>query len=129
MSAYALRISNCPVCHPVSVLGPRLAWASVVGRFLSCQNFSIKRTPGRTLLDAGNPALRRRALAGRTHAADKRNPSLCLSLTVCYTQVIMLASADVSPVVGGNARAERTGARPSSAVVVKRADVWILLIH
>ena len=32
----------------------------------------------------------------------------------------MLASADVSPVVGGNARADHTDARPSRAVVVKR---------
>jgi len=41
----------------------------------------------------------------------------------------MLASADISPVVAADARAERTDARPSSAVVARRADVWILLIQ
>jgi hypothetical protein len=40
--------------------------------------------------------------------------------TVCYTQVIRLSSADVSPVVAADARAERTGARPSRAVVARR---------
>jgi hypothetical protein len=32
----------------------------------------------------------------------------------------MLASADVSPVAAADARVERAGARPSSAVVVRR---------
>jgi hypothetical protein len=32
----------------------------------------------------------------------------------------MLASADVSPVVVADARAERTGARPNRAVVARR---------
>ena len=41
--------------------------------------------------------------------------------TVCYTEAIRLASADTFPVVGGNARAERTNARPNRAVVVKTA--------
>jgi hypothetical protein len=47
------------------------------------------------LLSAGG------ALRGRIHAADRRNPSLCCHFSVCYTQVIRLASADVSRWVGG----------------------------
>jgi hypothetical protein len=39
---------------------------------------------------------------------------------VSYTRVILLASADVSPVMAADARVERTGARPSSAVVERR---------
>jgi|ERR1700678_1228197 hypothetical protein len=39
---------------------------------------------------------------------------------VCYTRVIMLGSADVSGWWAADARAERTGARPSSAVVERR---------
>jgi hypothetical protein len=37
--------------------------------------------------------------------------------TVCYTQFIMHSSADVSGWWAADARAKRTGARPSSAVV------------
>jgi hypothetical protein len=39
------------------------------------------------------------------------------------------ASADVSRWWAADARAECTDARPSSAVVARRADVWILLIQ
>ncbi len=38
---------------------------------------------------------------GRRNAADGRNPSLRCHITVCYTQVITPASADVFPMVGG----------------------------
>jgi hypothetical protein len=43
-----------------------------------------------------NPALRRRALAGRTHAAERRIASFRRHFMVRYTQVIKLTSADVS---------------------------------
>ena len=45
---------------------------------------------------AVNPALHRRALAGRTHAAERRDPSFRCHFIVRYTQAIMLTSADVS---------------------------------
>ena len=40
-----------------------------------------------------------------------------VTLPICYTRVIMHSSADVSGWWAADARAKRTGARPSSAVV------------
>ena len=56
MSAYASyqRLSRLPpsVRYPLAAVGPGFP---VIWRFLSCQNFSIKRTPERTLVSAVNP--------------------------------------------------------------------------
>jgi hypothetical protein len=61
----------------------------------------------------GDSAPRRRALAGRRNAADRRNPLLRCHFTVCYTQDIMPASNDAFPVVGGRCtgRAHRCKAK------------------
>jgi hypothetical protein len=88
--------------------------------FPNCQNFSIKRTPERTLLAA---VIRLSAAAPSRGAGMLRTDIIRhfdRHFTVCYTEAIRLASADTVPVVGGNARAERTNARPSRAVVVRQ---------
>jgi hypothetical protein len=66
-------------------------------------------------------ALRRRALAGRRNAADRRHPSLRCHTLRLATPDIRLASADAFAVVAADARVERMGARPNRAVVVKTA--------
>jgi hypothetical protein len=87
----------------------------VVGCFLGCQNCSIKRTPGRTLLTP-HPIMRTSVIR-----------YFDVTLRFASPKSSSLACADVSWVVGGNARAERTGARPSRAVVARRLRRLILL--
>jgi hypothetical protein len=118
MSAYALRISDCPVYHPASVplaaVGPGFP---VMSRFLSCQNFSTRGRTERTLLTPRIPlsggAPSRAASMLRTGV----NHHFVCHFTVCYTQVIMHSSNDVSGLWAEDARAKHTGATPSSAVV------------
>jgi hypothetical protein len=77
-----------PVCHPASVssgLGwPRDVSGGVVFPELS-KLLSQEDALGAPCLNTMIPALRRRALAGRRNAADRRNPSLRCHTTVCYT--------------------------------------------
>ena len=47
-----------------------------LARFLSCQKLLNQEDAWASPGYAVNPALRRRALAGRTRAADRRNPSI-----------------------------------------------------
>jgi hypothetical protein len=119
ISAYSLVLAIVPfvIRRPPAPVG---LGCPVVGCFPSCQNCSIKRTPERTLLTRWILLSGGGALTGRSNAADRHYPSLSLSLYRLLHRIIMLASADVSPVVAADARAERTGARPSRAVVVRR---------
>jgi hypothetical protein len=98
--------------------GGRVLWLGmasgrVVWCFPSCQNCSIKRTHWAHPAERVDFALRRHALAGRRHAADRRNPSLRCHITFCYTQVITRTTADAFPVVGGRCtgRARRCKAK------------------
>jgi hypothetical protein len=84
---------------------------------------------GAPCLDTVIPALRRRALAGRRNAADRRNPSLRYHITACYTD-IRLASADAFAVVGGGCTGGAHGCKAEQGRRGKDgADVWFLLSH
>ena len=126
ISAYALRISDCPVCHPASViLWPRLAlglrWCDVSKLSKTAQSRGRLSAPWlRRWIYSPRAAPSR---AARMLGTDRRNPSLCLSLTVCCTRVIARSSADVSWGWRHMHGQSRTGARPSSAVVVRPPDV------
>jgi hypothetical protein len=105
LSAYDPDIGERPIYRPAEV-----RWCGVFQVVKTAQ--SRGRTE-RTLLYRITSALRRRALAGRRDAADRRNTSLRCHVTVCYIQVITPASADVFPMVGGRCtgRAHRCKAK------------------
>jgi hypothetical protein len=83
----------------------------VVWCFPSCQNCSVKRThwahPAYLLISA----LRRRALAGRRNAADRRNPLLLWHITVGYTESSCGQALILSRRWAANARGERNGCK------------------
>jgi hypothetical protein len=109
--AYSLRNRTPrPVIRRPSHHGP-VSDSPVVRCFPSFQNCSIKRTPGRTLFTRSITLSAGGALAGRRNAARKL--ALRYRFRVCYTEVIMLASADVFPVVSGRCtgRARRCKAK------------------
>jgi hypothetical protein len=95
----------------------------------------------RTLLFAGalagrstasptaRPAARRgrRGRRDRRNAGDRLDPSLLMSLTVCYTQLIMPTSADELPVVGGRCTGGAHRCKVKQAVVKTALTCGFLL--
>jgi hypothetical protein len=97
-------------CHLTSDgLGPV---SGVCGVFQVVKTAQTRGRTERTLLYTVISALRRRALAGRRNAAERRNPSLSHEL-FATPEFITLASADAFPVVGGRCtgRAHRCKAK------------------
>ena len=82
---------------------------------------------GAPCLDTMMLALRRRALAGRRNAADRRNPSLRYHIRLA-TPDIRLASADAFAVVGGGCTGRAHGCKAKQGCRGKdRPDVWVLV--
>ena len=88
LSAHEYVLANVPLSSGVRVLwlGIASGWCPVGWCFPGCQNcFNQEDALGAPCLDTVILALRRRALAGRRNAADRRHPSLRCHITVCYT--------------------------------------------
>jgi hypothetical protein len=121
LSAYEPDIGERPVSHPAPVAsGIGLRPGGVVFSKLS-KLLHQEDALSAPCLDTVILALRRRVLAGRRNAADRRNPSLRKSHYGLLHRTSGRQALMLSRWRAADAQVERMGARPNRAVVVKTA--------